>query len=387
MITYKGKYNSANVMLDEVEETTEKQIRGFLEHPAFSHTYIAIMPDCHAGAGAVIGYTAKMNEYVIPNVCGVDISCGMFCCKIDKKAFSFESQNPHFVLKRLDEFIKKRIPSGFARRREPPVSKYDDKIIEIIQLANKLELDVYDVLCQLGTLGGGNHFIEVNRDPEDNYWLVIHSGSRNFGLKIATYYQDRAKELMKKMFIEKEEYKNLEFLPLDMGGNEYIEAMKIAQGFASSNRKLMAKMILEGVFSLDMDKVEQIESVHNYINFEDNIVRKGAISAQKGERVVIPFNMRDGVAVGVGKGNSKWNYSAPHGAGRILSRKKAKEMLTMEQYNSEMEGIYTSCISKDTLDESPMAYKDKDLIINAIAETVDIEFLMKPVYNFKAGGD
>ena len=387
MITYKGKYNFANVMLDEVEKTTEEQIRGFLNHPAFAHTYIAIMPDCHAGAGAVIGYTAKMNDYVIPNVVGVDISCGLQACKIDKNAFSFESQNPHFVLKRLDEFIKKRIPSGFARRREPPVSKYDDKVIEIIQLANKLELDVYDVLCQLGTLGGGNHFIEVNRDPEDNYWLVIHSGSRNFGLKIATYYQDRAKELMKKMFIEKEEYKNLEFLPLDMGGNEYIEAMKIAQGFASSNRKLMAKMILEGVFSLDMEKIEQIESVHNYINFEDNIIRKGAISAQKGERVVIPFNMRDGVAVGVGKGNSAWNYSAPHGAGRILSRKKAKEMLTMEQYKSEMEGIYTSCISQDTLDESPMAYKDKNLIINAIAETVDIEFLMKPVYNFKAGGD
>jgi len=383
MITYKGKYNFANVMLDEVEETTEQQIRGFLNHPAFAHTYIAIMPDCHAGAGAVIGYTAKMNEYIIPNVCGVDIGCGLEAVNLGK----VERVSHLALFQHLDSFIKKRIPSGFARRREPPISKYDQSVVDIIQLANKLDLDSCDVLCQLGTLGGGNHFIEIDRDPEDNYWLVIHSGSRNFGLKIATYYQDRAKELMKKMFIEKEEYKNLEFLPLDMGGNEYIEAMKIAQGFASSNRKLMAKMILEGVFSLDMDKVEQIESVHNYINFEDNIIRKGAISAQKGERVVIPFNMKDGVSVGVGKGNSAWNYSAPHGAGRILSRKKAKETLTMEEYKSEMEGIYTSCISQDTLDESPMAYKSKDLIINAIAETVDIEFLMKPVYNFKSGGD
>jgi RNA-splicing ligase RtcB len=371
-------------MLDEVEETTEKQIRGFLEHPAFAHTYIAIMPDCHAGAGAVIGYTAKMNGYVIPNVIGLDISCGLLAVNLGKV---LDLGNPHFVLKRLDEFIKKRIPSGFAHRREPPVSKYDDKVIEIIQLANKLELDVYDVLCQLGTLGGGNHFIEVNRDPEDNYWLVIHSGSRNFGLKIATYYQDKAKELMKKMFIEKEGYKNLEFLPLDMGGNEYIEAMKIAQGFASSNRKLMAKMILEGVFSLDINKVEQIESVHNYINFEDNIVRKGAIQAQIGQRVIIPLNMRDGALIGTGKGNQKWNFSAPHGAGRVLSRKKAKETLTMEEYKSEMEGIFTSCINKDTLDESPMAYKDKTLIMESIGETVDIEFQMKPVYNFKAGGD
>jgi RNA-splicing ligase RtcB len=347
MITYKGKYNSANVMLDEVEETTEQQIRGFLNHPAFAHTYIAIMPDCHAGAGAVIGYTAKMNDYVIPNVIGVDIGCSILACKMGTLEGKMIWSSSPSLGKGLDDFIKKRIPSGFARRREPPVSKYDDKVIEIIQLANKLELDVYDVLCQLGTLGGGNHFIEVNRDPEDNYWLVIHSGSRNFGLKIATYYQDKAKELMKKMFIEKEEYKNLEFLPLDMGGSEYIEAMKIAQGFASSNRKLMAKMILEGVFSLDMEKVEQIESVHNYINFEDNIVRKGAIQALEGQRVVIPLNMRDGSLIGTGKGNPKWNFSAPHGAGRVLSRKKAKETLTMEEYQNEMSGIYTSCINKD----------------------------------------
>ena len=318
-------------------------------------------------------------------------NCGMLAINLGKEVFG-ETNLKEFILLNshlqiLDNFIKKRIPSGFARRREPPVSKYDDKVIEIIQLANKLELDVYDVLCQLGTLGGGNHFIEVNRDPEDNYWLVIHSGSRNFGLKIATYYQDKAKELMKKMFIEKEEYKNLEFLPLDMGGSEYIEAMKIAQGFASSNRKLMAKMILEGVFSLDMDQVEQIESVHNYINFEDNVVRKGAISAQIGQRVVIPLNMRDGSLIGVGKGNPKWNFSAPHGAGRVLSRKKAKETLTMEEYQNEMSGVYTSCINKDTLDESPMAYKDKTLIMESIGETVDIEFQMKPVYNFKSGGD
>jgi len=302
MLTYKGAYNSANVMLDEVEKTTEEQIRGFLEHPAFAHTYIAIMPDCHAGAGAVIGYTAKMNGYIIPDIVGRDVGCGILAIKLGQDFFIGENLKEYitlnFTLQKLDNFIKKRIPSGFSHRREPPISKYDKEVVDIIQLANKLELDSHDVLCQLGTLGGGNHFIELNKDPEDNYWLVIHSGSRNFGSRIAGYYQDKAKELMKKMFLDQSKsadvFKGLEFLPLGHGGEEYIEAMKIAQGFASSNRKLMAKMILEGVFSLDMEKVEQIESVHNYINFEDNIVRKGAIQALEGQRVVIPLNMRDG---------------------------------------------------------------------------------------------
>lgn len=383
MLTYRGKYNSAQVMIDEIDEETVKQIYGFLNHPAFGHTYIAIMPDCHAGAGAVIGYTAKLNAYVIPNVVGVDIGCGMLACKIENKAFYPEA---------LDTFIKKRIPSGFSRRREPPVSKYDKNIEDIIHLANNTDQDSYDVLCQLGTLGGGNHFIEVNRDPEENLWLVIHSGSRNFGLKIANYYQDKAKQLMKKMFLgnsnsNADVYKNLEFLPIGHGGDEYIEAMKIAQGFASANRKLMAKLILENLFQLELDKIETIESVHNYINFEDKIIRKGAISAHEGQRLIIPLNMRDGSVIGIGKGNAKWNYSAPHGAGRVLSRRKAKETLSIEKFTEEMSGIYTSCVSQETLDESPMAYKDKDLILSAIGETIDIRFIMKPIYNFKAGGD
>lgn len=387
MQTYRGKYNSANVMIDEIEQETISQIYSFLNHPAFAHTYIAIMPDCHAGAGAVIGFTAKMNEYVIPNVVGVDIGCGVLAINLGYPDIDFA---------KLDAFIKENIPSGFSirpyRQRlgggeyqypEDYIDEFKGKVYDLIAYT---EQEVSRVFGSIGTLGGGNHFIEIDHADNGMDWLLIHSGSRNFGLRIANYYQNKAKELLKKMFVGADAYKGLEYLPLGVGAEEYLDAMKIAQRYASMNRYAMADILMRGFFKQKND-IEAIETIHNYINFEDKIIRKGAVSAHDGERLVIPFNMRDGVAICVGKGNAKWNYSAPHGAGRILSRRKAKETLSMTEFTSEMEGIYTTTATRDTLDESPMAYKDYHKIVEAIAETVDIESMLKPVYNFKAGGE
>ncbi len=385
MITLKGKYNSANIMIDELDQETISQIYSFLNHPAFAHTYIAIMPDCHAGAGAVIGFTAKMNEYVIPNVVGVDIGCGVLAYPLNVESIDFKA---------LDNYIKKNVPSGFNIRStdekmvtgKKPKDYFGKVDQNIFDLAGHTGQDISKVTGSIGTLGGGNHFIEVDQTDEGQYWLLIHSGSRNFGLRVANHYQGKAKELLKTMFIGADAYKNLEYLPVGFGAEDYLEAMQIAQLYAKMNRGVMAEVILK-FFNQSAYDPNAIETVHNYINFDDKIVRKGAVSAHLGERLVIPFNMRDGVAICTGKGNSKWNESAPHGAGRILSRRKAKETLSMDEFKAEMEGIYTTTATPDTIDESPMAYKDKEVIVEAIAETVDIDFMMKPVYNFKAGGE
>ena len=387
MLTYRGKYNSANVMIDEIDETTISQIYSFLNHPAFAHTYIAIMPDCHAGKGAVIGFTAKMNDYIIPNVVGVDIGCGVDAYPLTVTKIDFEH---------LDHFIKTHIPSGFNIRGyrdrmangTTPYDAFSGKFRKkVLALATEVKQEESKAIGSIGTLGGGNHFIEVDQDDNGQYWLLIHSGSRNFGLRVANYHQSKAKELLKRMFMGADAYKGLEYLPLDMGGEEYLQDMKIAQEYASLNRQVMGQLLVDEYFKMASSHVDVIQTVHNYINFEDNIIRKGAVSAHDGERLVIPFNMRDGVAICVGKGNAKWNYSAPHGAGRILSRRKAKETLSMDEFTSEMEGIYTTTATRDTLDESPMAYKDYHKIVEAIAETVDIESMLKPVYNYKSVGE
>lgn len=392
MITITGKYNTACVMLkdeSELEEKTKEQISNFLDNPAFGDTHIAIMPDCHAGAGAVIGFTMKMNKYVIPNVVGVDIGCGIVAVRLDGvDKIDFTD---------LDKAIH-RIPSGFSKY--PNDKSGDDKpynrnisaledivnTSQVMRLTGTIGCKYDDVICSLGTLGGGNHFIEINQDNEGNYWAVIHSGSRNFGLRIANYFQGKAKELLKDLFID-EAYKNLEFLPLERGGYEYLEAMSLAQKYAKLNRRLMLEQIVERYFGLHIKELPVVESVHNYIDLDNKIIRKGAIAAYEGDEVIIPLNMRDGSIIGIGKSNKQWNNSAPHGAGRILSRTKAKESVSLTDYEKSMEGIYTSCINKNTLDEAPMVYKDKDMIIDAIKDAVDIKFIMKPVYNFKACGD
>ena len=319
MQTITGKYTTANIFIDEIDETTREQILTMVNHPAFKGTYMAIMPDCHAGKGCVIGTTMRMNDYIIPNIVGVDIGCGV-------ETYNLGKMNS-IDLQGLDEFIKNNIPSGHQlnKNTENWEAVGIDLQYNVLDIINKLDLDEEKVAKSLGSLGGGNHFIELNIDSKENIWLTIHSGSRNFGLKVAQYHQDKAKTLMKKMLIPEDLFKGSEFLPIDMGGSEYLEDMQIAQQFAKANRKFMANKIIESGFFVNNGVCKTIRSVHNYINFNDNIIRKGAIQANAGQEVVIPFNQQDGIAIGIGLGSSKYNYSAPHGAGRVYSRTKAKE--------------------------------------------------------------
>jgi tRNA-splicing ligase RtcB (3'-phosphate/5'-hydroxy nucleic acid ligase) len=375
MFIMKGKYNFAHIMIDYIDDSTKEQIQGFLNHPAFANTHIAIMPDCHAGKGAVVGFTMKMNDYIIPNIVGVDIGCGMLSRK-----FAIENID----LPKFDLFIKEHIPSGFSINNNIAESTglyFKDKVQEVCKTIG-VE-DYKKALRAIGSLGGGNHFIEIGKDSKNNYWVTIHSGSRNFGLKVANYYQSIAKANLKKYFIGNE-YKDLEFLLTnEKDGQDYIRDLKIVQKFASLNRLEMMNRITE---YLGCGSLQEIESVHNFIG-DDNIIRKGATPARQDEMVIIPFNMRDGLAICKGKGSSMYNYSAPHGAGRILSRTQAKKELLVVTFREQMEGIYTSTATIDTIDEAPNAYKDKQTIIDNIKDTVDIIDFVKPVYNFKAGAE
>ena len=318
MITKKGKYNTANIMIDSIDDATDKQIQDFLNHPAFANSYIAIMPDTHAGKGAVIGFTMKMNDYLIPNVIGVDIGCGMLSAKFDLS---------NIDLKKFDLFIKENIPSGFHihtdnRHFNQTLSR---DLVDIYDVCHKIGIDENKVIKSIGTLGGGNHFIEAGIDSKGFIWVTIHSGSRNFGLRVANYHQNKAKEILKQYFSP---YvgTGLEFLVVGTPEyNDYLSDLKIAQQYAALNRWYILREIIN---FFGNEPIKQISSVHNFID-EDNIIRKGATPAHEGEDVIIPFNMRDGIAICKGKGNPKYNYSAPHGAGRILSRVKAKEQLSV----------------------------------------------------------
>jgi len=382
MIEYKGKYNSAIVMIDSIDETTVHQIYSFLNCPAFVGSKIRIMPDCHAGAGAVIGTTMTLGEYVIPNVVGVDIGCGVLAIRVGVKEID---------LAKLDEFIKKNIPAGFSHRAEPysGLEVLMQKPSRIEETAGRIGEGIQKVLCQIGTLGGGNHFIEIDEDPTGAKWLVIHTGSRNFGLRTALYHQSVAKEQLQIQYPGANAYQTLEYLDLSSNqGADYVFDMAVAQKFAALNRQIIAFEILKNFFGISLQEyraLETIESVHNYINFEDRILRKGAVQANLGQKLLVPFNMRDGIAVCTGKGNADWNCSAPHGAGRIMSRGQAKRSLEVADFTKSMEGIYTTTANKSTIDESPMVYKDKDIIINAIQDTVTVDYLMKPLCNFKSG--
>jgi len=376
MLEIQGKYNKALLMTDAPEEKALSQVYELLNMPYTKGAQIRYMADMHAGAGCTVGYTQTMNDYIIPNFVGVDIGCGIYAYNLGQIDVDF---------KRLDRFIKQNIPVGFNLR--PNASVPQELVFsifygDVIKVCNKLKLDISKVVSSLGTLGGGNHFIELDKDPDGNVWLIIHSGSRNFGLQVCNYHQKRAKEFVSKALITGIQT-GMEYLPIDMGGQEYLDDMEVAQQYAHNNRKSMAKIICEEYFETEIP-TDQILSVHNYINFEDRIIRKGAIQANEGQRCVIPFNMRDGIAVCIGKGNKKWNNSAPHGAGRLMSRTKAKEQITLEQYEKSMEGIYSTCVNKSTIDESPFAYKDFNTVMSEMGETVDIQFVMKPIYNLKS---
>ena len=389
MLQIKGKYNSALLMTDYLDEATISQLYTMMNHPAFKGEPFRIMADAHAGKGSCVGFTFKMNDYIVPNVVGVDLGCG-----ID----GYNLGQPEMLMKedgfeRVDNFIRQNIPHGHKVRQEMSMkvetlaslhNSFTHSFLEyLVKISNKIESDLNYNYMSLGTLGGGNHFIEIDKDEDGNFWLLVHSGSRNFGLKVCNYHQDKAKKLMNKMFIG-DAYKGLEFLPMDEGGIEYLDDMFIAQEFASINRDIIASDILEFITGKDIYVDEVVKTTHNYVNDDDRIIRKGAIQANKGQKVLIPLNMRDGVIVGTGKGDKTWNNSAPHGAGRKLSRKQAKEKLSLDVYKKQMDGIFTTSVSEKTKDEAPDAYKDKNEIIEAVKLVADIDFIMKPVYNFKA---
>ena len=377
MIKLQGQYNEALVMTDYPDETTTAQIILLLNQPWIKGSQVRIMADAHAGKGCVVGYTQTLKGTVVPNLVGVDIGCGIYSYKL------FNKDDRQIDYAALDEFIRVNIPSGKSVKTSVEYPS-QDTTYEIQSLCNKLEIDSGRVFKSIGTLGGGNHFIEIGIDPMRYYWLTIHSGSRNFGLKVAEYHQKQAKKFIEDSHIHGIP-KGLEYLPMEYGGRVYLNDMSTAQYFADLNREFMASQIFK-FFDLEgeLHNHKSVKSVHNYIDFEDSVVRKGAISAKQGEQCVIPFNMRDGIAICRGKGSKKWNKSAPHGAGRIMSRSKAKQELTLEEYQETMKGIWSSCIHNSTLDEAPMAYKNMDEIIEFMDETVEVLYLIKPVYNFKA---
>jgi tRNA-splicing ligase RtcB len=373
-----------------IDSATHDQIKLMAKSPAF-YGLIAIMPDCHLGVGSCIGFTGKFNKCVIPNTIGVDIGCGVASYSLGNVDIDFEL---------LDKFIRDKIPLGFNSQ---PDEKYlKDLTLQlkanceninnaiITQFYEKTYKKYIQPISQLGTLGGGNHFIEIESDKENNKFLTVHTGSRNLGQKVATYYQNAAKEFHLKL-PENKPISGLEYLPLEFGGNDYLIAMRLAQQYAQLNREVIIQRILK-FFNIKYTGYSKIESTHNFVSERDNIIRKGAISAHKGEQVIIPLNMRDGVVLGIGKGNSSYNNSAPHGAGRVFGRSMMKEQLrtgvvTMEQFKEEMKNIYSTSVNQDTIDESPFAYKSFEDIKEYLEETVEITNILKPVYNLKAGGD
>lgn len=390
------------IYADIIENEAREQIDLLLKQDAFKDAKVRIMPDVHAGKGCVIGFTADLGDKVIPNIVGVDIGCGMLVVDIGKVDIDFQ---------KLDRVIKQNIPSGLSVNK----NIVQDYPLELMKCFPFL-INVDRLKKSLGSLGGGNHFIEIDENKSGHKFLIIHSGSRNLGLQVAKHYQNKAiktchveSDLIKQQEIlinslksqgreneiessikelKKEYYTKKYQLPNDLcylTGEDregYLHDMRICQEWASINRKLMAKTICTKMGWRYYQSCI-FETIHNYIA-EDNIVRKGAISAKENEMLLIPMNMRDGCIIGVGKGNEDWNNSAPHGAGRIMSRAAAKKNVDIEEFKKSMEGIYTSTVSEKTLDEAPMAYKPKESIVNAIKDTVKIIDIIKPIYNFKA---
>ena len=396
----KGKFNEAKIFTDVVDEGAIAQIEAMCNSPVFSKSKIRIMPDVHAGAGCTIGTTMTITDKVVPNMVGVDIGCGMELIRIAEKELD---------LVKLDNLIHKRIPAGFNIRTER--HEFASQIeLEKLRCAKKVNIDM--AYKSLGSLGGGNHFIEADKDCDGNLYIVVHSGSRHLGKEVAEYYQNegyrtlcgnsqhqlqemiirlkeegRAQEIERRIAEMKRNTADIDkALAYVEGGlfDDYIHDMKLVQHFAVLNRQAMIDEIIGG---LNLTVVEQFTTIHNYIDTDKMILRKGAVSAQNGEKLLIPINMRDGSLICTGKGNDDWNQSAPHGAGRLLSRGKAFATLTMDEFEREMSGIFSTTVNKNTLDESPMAYKRIEDIVENITPTVEIINRITPIYNFKASED
>lgn len=399
-IEIKGKVNTAICYARVVEDEAIEQIRRMCDYIITEGSRIRIMPDVHAGKGCTIGTTMTINDKAVPNIVGVDIGCGMYTVKLGNIDIDFE---------KVDEAAH-YIPSGMdvwdGRQERFDLTKL--KSYRYLRDSRRLERS-------LGTLGGGNHFIEIDETSDGCKYLIVHSGSRNLGKQVAQYYQRLATNLDRgyDTYLEKRDeiirtykeqgrkseiqtalkdlhwqvYESETSMPDDLcyvSGKyleEYLYDVEICQNFAKRNRELMAEIILERI---GMTSLEAFHTIHNYIDVDEMILRKGAIAAHNGEKVLIPINMRDGSVLAVGKGNPEWNYSAPHGAGRLMSRTAAKNNLSLDEYKEMMRGIYSTSINESTLDEAPMAYKRLEDIIDVIKESVDIIEVMKPIYNFKA---
>ena len=367
MIEINGVYANAIIYTDEIEASAAGQIRALCDQPFAAGSKIRIMPDVHTGKGCTIGTTMTVGEYVVPNLVGVDIGCGMDVVRLKEKRINLPA---------LDAFISKNVPHGRDVREKP---HRNSGRIDLSELECFGKIDARRGLESVGTLGGGNHFIEVDRDEEDNLYLVIHTGSRNLGLQVAEYYQ--------KLAYESVGGRGQTEIPFELAyltgedRDKYLHDMEIMQRYAALNRQTIRDCILDG---LKLHEAEFFTTVHNYIDLAHGILRKGSVSARAGERLLIPLNMRDGALICVGLGNDDWNQSAPHGAGRLFSRSQAESSFTLSAFKKSMEGIYTSTVSQDTLDECPMAYKDPRTIIAAIGDTVRIEKQIRPIYNFKS---
>ncbi len=398
MLEIRGKFNTAKVFTDIIDEDSIRQVYELCNQSFAEGAKIRMMPDVHAGAGCVIGTTMTITDSVVPNMVGVDIGCGMETVRIKGRKLEVEQ---------LDKLIKFNIPSGFDIREKR--HRYAEKArLEELRCAEQVNLD--RAYRSLGTLGGGNHFIEADKG-EDGIYIVIHSGSRHLGVEVAKFYQKRAIEELKhsgdadvrKLIDEMKSQgreKEIEAAVREHNSqakkavpdhlayvygtafDDYIHDMKIVQDFAMLNRKAMMDEIVRG---MKLKVEDEFTTIHNYIDTEKMIVRKGSVSAQSGERLIIPINMRDGSLICIGKGNDDWNCSAPHGAGRLFSRSQAKQNFTVSEYKKQMSGIYSTTINQSTLDECPMAYKSMDDIVKNIGDTVEITEIIKPIYNFKAG--
>ena len=406
------------IFTDNIEETALRQIKELLSIDVFSDKKIRIMPDVHAGAGCVIGFTGDLGDKVIPNIVGVDIGCGMRILNLGKLSeIDFHAFHEH---------IRGNVPSGMIVREhrfgfKPLVGEEMEIYREAKQLVTELYCyreikDSGRINKAIGSLGGGNHFIELDKDDDDNVYLVIHTGSRNLGKQVADIYQAKAvkhltdgadefEETIKRTIEEykaagrrselqsvikkmrKELHDAEPNLPAALcyvegeGREHYLHDMRLCQRWAVLNRKLISLLLMR--FFPDVEVKEEFESVHNYIS-DENIIRKGSISAAEGERCIIPLNMRDGSLLCTGKGNPDWNFSAPHGAGRVLSRTQAYEKITMEDFEASMKGIYSESVNDFTRDESPMVYKPAEEIIANIGDTVNIDTIIRPIFNFKA---
>lgn len=369
MKTVNGIYASAVIFTDTIEDYALAQIKMLCDNAAFRDSKIRVMPDVHPGKVGTIGFTATVGERVLPNVIGIDIGCGITIAKLKQKRTEYQ---------KLDTVIRENIPSGFKIKKK--IHRYAETFdLTKLKCFEKIRKD--KALFSLGSLGGGNHFIELDQDGEGSLYVLIHSGSRHLGKEVTEYYLNEGYKLIRQR--NEDIPYELTFLEGELK-DAYLNDLEVVQDFAALNRKIILEELERG---MKWKILDSYSSIHNYVDHSgaEIILRKGAVSAKAGEKVIIPVNMKDGVILGAGLGNPEWNYSAPHGAGRIMKREDIKQNFTVSAFKKEMKGIYSTCIGKETLDEAPFAYRGIHEIRNAVADTVKIQDVLKPVYNFKAG--